>query len=53
MITPRQFEEKMQDLKTEYKEDPETMMKLMAKLMADTLDTWGYQAGTDIYRKAL
>lgn len=53
MITPRHFEEKMIEITTEYKEDPETMKKLIMKLMADTLDTWGYEAGTNIYRESV
>lgn len=43
----------MIEITTKYKEDPETMKKLILKLMADTLDTWGYQAGTDVYRESV
>lgn len=50
MITPRHFEEKVIELTTEYKDDPETLKQLVLKLMADTLDTWGYEAGTKLIR---
>lgn len=43
MITPRQFEERVAEIKTEYSSDQETMMYLLFALMADTLETWGYK----------
>ena len=46
MITPRQFEEKMAEIVTEYSDDPERMRELIVKLMADTLETWGYRTET-------
>lgn len=52
MITPRQFEEKMKEIAEEYAEKPEVRKDLMLSLMADTLDTWGYEVGTRIYRNA-
>lgn len=50
MITPRHFEEQMIEIDKEYQD--ETIKQLeMLKLMADTLDTLGYSAGTKIYRE--
>ena len=46
MITPRHFEEKLAEITTEYREDPDTMRKLIFKLMADALETWGYRTDT-------
>ena len=43
MITPRQFEEKAAEIIEKYENDPGTMSELIIKLMADTLDTWGYK----------
>lgn len=51
MITPRQFEEKMKEIAEEYAEKPEVRKDLILSLMADTLDTQGYQAGTKIFRE--
>ena len=50
MITARHFEEMMIEIDHEYQD--ETIKQLeMLKLMADTLDTLGYSAGTKIYRE--
>ena len=52
MITARHFEDKMKEIAEEYQTNRETRERLMMKLMADTLDAWGYSAGTKIYREA-
>lgn len=46
MITPRQFEERIAEIKEEYQNDSVTKRYLIMKLMADTLDTWGYRTET-------
>ena len=46
MITPRQFEEKIAEITSEYKNDPETMRRLVLKLSLDALETWGYRTDT-------
>lgn len=53
MITARHFEDQMIELIEEYKDKPETMTDLMARLMADTLDCLGYAAGTKIFRERM
>lgn len=50
MITARHFEEMMIEIDQEY-QDEMTKKLEMLKLMADTLDTLGYSAGTKIYRE--
>lgn len=46
MITPRQFEERVAEIREEYQNDSETKRYLIMKLMADTLETWGYRTET-------
>lgn len=46
MITPRQFEERVAEIKEEYQNDSVTKRYLIMKLMADTLETWGYRTET-------
>lgn len=50
MITARHFEEMMIEIDQEY-QDEMTKKLEMLKLMADTLDTLGYSAGTKVYRE--
>ena len=50
MITARHFEDKMKEIAEEYETNRETRERLMMKLMADALDSLGYEAGTRIYR---
>ena len=50
MITPRHFEEMMQEIADEFQDNPKEKDNRMMALMADVLDTYGYQAGTRIYR---
>ena len=49
MITPRHFEEMMQEI-NDNTDNSYDRIHQMIKLMADTLDTLGYAAGTKIYR---
>jgi hypothetical protein len=50
MITPRYFEEQMQEIDSSYNDENIKQFEML-KLMADTLDTLGYSAGTKIYRE--
>ena len=50
MITARHFEEMMIEIDQDY-QDEMTKKLEMLKLMADTLDTLGYSAGTKVYRE--
>ena len=53
MITARQFEESMQEIVDDYKDKPETMRRLIDKLMIDTLDCYGYTAGLNIFENVI
>ena len=50
MITARQFEDGMKEINDTYNDEMTRKMEML-KLMADTLDTLGYSAGTKIYRE--
>ena len=50
MITARHFEEMMIEIDQEYQDEMTKKLEMM-KLMADTLDTLGYSAGTKVYRE--
>ena len=50
MITARHFEEMMTDIDNEYTDEMTKKLEML-KLMADTLDSLGYSAGTKIYRE--
>lgn len=50
MITPRHFEEFMQEIEYEQM-DYKTKLNKVIKIMADTLDTLGYAAGANIARR--
>lgn len=49
MITARQFEDKIIEIKQDYKDDPDTLNMLLDKLVYDTLDCVGYTAGARLY----
>ena len=50
MITARHFEEQMIEIDKEYNDEMTKKLEML-KLMADTLDSLGYSAGTKIYRE--
>lgn len=52
MITPRYFEEYMLEIENAEKTKDTKILETL-KLMADTLDTHGYAAGTKIARRIM
>ena len=50
MITARHFEDQMREIDAQYTDEMTKKLEML-KLMADTLDSLGYSAGTKIYRE--